>query len=199
MVFCGCSASFKNKENIDLSKVTSFAQHDKDVGSVEVQIARLTARVEQISGHLRVNRKDYSSKRGLEAVLSQRKSLMKYLYKADRYVACGCGTAVTCRPCCCMCILCLPGQQHEPHSAAYPLVQLYISSSWWLLVVFAAVASPCCCPASASWQIFLMTNTNVRTRQARHWCPVHHHVVTSWFKPFKCTASCSWLLLSNCY
>eukprot|EP00775_Hariotina_reticulata_P005249 gene5249-5484_t len=77
-------ASFKNKENIDLSKVASFAQHGKDVGSVEVQIARLTARVEQISSHLRANRKDHSSKRGLEAVLSQRKSLMKYLYKADR-------------------------------------------------------------------------------------------------------------------
>lgn len=81
------SASFKNKENIDLSHVTNYAQHEKDVGSAEVQIARLTARVQQISSHLKVNRKDFGSKRGLEAVLSQRKRLMRYLYKTNRSVA----------------------------------------------------------------------------------------------------------------
>eukprot|EP00879_Flechtneria_rotunda_P002925 GHRR01003142.1.p3 GENE.GHRR01003142.1~~GHRR01003142.1.p3 ORF type:complete len:111 (+),score=34.18 GHRR01003142.1:152-484(+) len=77
-------ASYRNKENIDLSKVTNFTKHEKDAGSTEVQIARLTARVEQISTHLKANRKDFSGKRGLEAVLSQRKRLMQYLYKADR-------------------------------------------------------------------------------------------------------------------
>lgn len=50
----------------------------------QVQIARLSARINQISTHLRVNRKDFSSKRGLEAVLSQRKRLLKYLYRTDR-------------------------------------------------------------------------------------------------------------------
>ncbi len=49
-----------------------------------MQVARLTARIEQISTHLRVNKKDYSSKRGLEAVLSQRKRLLRYLYRTDR-------------------------------------------------------------------------------------------------------------------
>jgi small subunit ribosomal protein S15 len=71
---------------VDLSKVSSFAQHEKDVGSTEVQIARLTARVEQISGHLKTNRKDYSGQRGLQQVLNQRKKLLQYLYKRNRCV-----------------------------------------------------------------------------------------------------------------
>jgi len=77
-------AAYKNKENIDLSKVPAFKRDDADSGSTEVQIARLSARVEQISMHMRQNKKDYSSKRGLEAVLAQRKKLMKYLYKTNR-------------------------------------------------------------------------------------------------------------------
>lgn len=89
--FVLCSASYKNKENVDLSKVPAFAQHDKDVGSTEVQIARLTARVEQISGHLKTNRKDFSGQRGLQQVLSQRKKLLQYLYKTDRWVVRGVG------------------------------------------------------------------------------------------------------------
>ncbi|KAF8071126.1 rps15 [Scenedesmus sp. PABB004] len=78
---CG---SFKNKENVDLSKVANYARHANDAGSTEVQIARLSARVQQISSHLKENRKDSSSKRGLEAVLAQRKSLMQYLYRTNR-------------------------------------------------------------------------------------------------------------------
>ncbi|KAI8475501.1 MAG: hypothetical protein J3K34DRAFT_404370, partial [Monoraphidium minutum] len=78
------SASYKNKENINLEAVPKYKVHDTDAGSTQVQIARLSARIEQISTHLRVNRKDYSSKRGLEAVLSQRKRLLRYLYRTDR-------------------------------------------------------------------------------------------------------------------
>lgn len=78
------SASYKNKENIDLSKVAGFAHHEKDVGSTEVQIARLTARVEQMSSHLKANSKDHSGERGLQAVLAQRRKLLQYLYKKNR-------------------------------------------------------------------------------------------------------------------
>eukprot|EP00195_Chlamydomonas_chlamydogama_P016111 CAMPEP_0202893958 /NCGR_PEP_ID=MMETSP1392-20130828/3438_1 /ASSEMBLY_ACC=CAM_ASM_000868 /TAXON_ID=225041 /ORGANISM="Chlamydomonas chlamydogama, Strain SAG 11-48b" /LENGTH=148 /DNA_ID=CAMNT_0049578475 /DNA_START=59 /DNA_END=505 /DNA_ORIENTATION=+ len=78
------SNSYKNLENINLSRVPEFAKHEKDTGSAEYQIARLTARIEQLSTHLRANRKDFSARRGLEAILSQRKSLLKYLYKSDR-------------------------------------------------------------------------------------------------------------------
>lgn len=95
-----CSASYQNKENVDLSQVAKYAHHEKDVGSSEVQIARLTARVQQISSHLKENRKDHSSKRGLEAVLSQRKSLMRYLYRTNRSATANAGLH---RMICCAC------------------------------------------------------------------------------------------------
>lgn len=86
---CCCSASYKNKENIDLSKVPTIARHENDVGSTEVQVTRLTARVQQISSHLKTNRKDFSGQRGLQQVLNQRKKLLQYLYKKDRWVGTG--------------------------------------------------------------------------------------------------------------
>lgn len=79
-----CSASYKNKENIDLTKVPALAKHENDVGSTEVQVARLSARVEQISSHLKSNRKDFSGQRGLQQVLNQRRKLLQYLHKTDR-------------------------------------------------------------------------------------------------------------------
>jgi ribosomal protein S15 len=85
ILLCVCSASYRNKENIDLSKVAAFAQHGSDVGGTAVQIARLSARVEQLTLHMQNNRKDFGSKRGLQAVLAQRRSLMQYLYRTDRW------------------------------------------------------------------------------------------------------------------
>ncbi|GFR51034.1 hypothetical protein Agub_g13362 [Astrephomene gubernaculifera] len=76
--------SFKNLENIDLSKVPAYQRHAADTGSSEVQVARLSARIAQLSKHLMKNRKDFSARRGLEAVIAQRKSLLQYLYKQDR-------------------------------------------------------------------------------------------------------------------
>lgn len=78
------SNSYKTLENVDLSKLGLYQRHDKDSGSSEVQVARLTARIEQISSHLAVNKKDFAARRGLEAILSQRKSLLQYVYKTDR-------------------------------------------------------------------------------------------------------------------
>lgn len=80
----GRSASYKNQENINLEKVPAFKRHDADVGSSEVQVARLSARIMQISAHLAQNKKDFAARRGLEAILSQRKSLLQYMYKTDR-------------------------------------------------------------------------------------------------------------------
>jgi small subunit ribosomal protein S15 len=78
------SASYRNKENIDLSRVAGFQRSPVDTGSPEAQIARLSARVQQMSKHLIANRKDHGSKRGLERALAQRRSLMQYLYREDR-------------------------------------------------------------------------------------------------------------------
>lgn len=78
------SASFKNRETIDLSQAEQYKRHETDVGSPEYQVARLSARITHITNHLKANRKDNAAKRGLVALLSQRKSLLKYLYGKDR-------------------------------------------------------------------------------------------------------------------
>jgi small subunit ribosomal protein S15 len=59
--------------------VASFERSPADTGSPEVQVARLSARVAQLTAHLQQHRKDYSTRRGLMAVLSQRKQLLTYL------------------------------------------------------------------------------------------------------------------------
>jgi ribosomal protein S15 len=79
-----CSASYKNKENIDLTRSDAYRKNAKDCGSAEFQVALLSARVEQVSKHLTANRKDFAAKRGLIAILSQRKSLLQYLFKENR-------------------------------------------------------------------------------------------------------------------
>ncbi|CAL8463454.1 g2988 [Coccomyxa elongata] len=68
----------------DLSKVDQFKRHEADVGSTEIQIARLTARVNQLTGHLQTHRKDYASTRGLIIILGQRRRLLQYIYKHNR-------------------------------------------------------------------------------------------------------------------
>lgn len=78
------SQSYKNLENINLSRLPEFARHENDTGSSEYQVARLSARVTQLSTHLQANKKDYAAKRGLQAILAQRKSLLQYLYRDNR-------------------------------------------------------------------------------------------------------------------
>lgn len=63
----------------DLSKVPQFTRHGSDSGSPEVQIARLSARVQQLTVHLEQHKKDYSTRRGLLSILSQRKQMLLYL------------------------------------------------------------------------------------------------------------------------
>lgn len=56
------------------------------MGSTEIQIARISARVTQLTGHLQTHRKDYATTRGLVILLGQRRRLLTYLYKHNRYV-----------------------------------------------------------------------------------------------------------------
>ena len=79
-----CRARFRGN-NTDMSRVQQFKRHEKDTGSSEVQISILSARIAQVSTHLKANKKDYASRRGLEAMLTQRRHFMQYLYKHDRY------------------------------------------------------------------------------------------------------------------
>jgi small subunit ribosomal protein S15 len=74
----------ESNQTLDLKE---FQLHDKDTGSADVQVALLTHRIEHLTEHLKVNRKDHSSRRGLLKMVAQRRSLLDYLSKteADRY------------------------------------------------------------------------------------------------------------------
>jgi len=62
---------------------TNFGATAKNTGSIEGQIAMLTERINHISDHLKGNKKDFSSQRGLMMMVGQRKRLLTYLSKHD--------------------------------------------------------------------------------------------------------------------
>lgn len=64
--------------------VREYRRHESDTGSAEVQIALLTQRIQQLTEHLKVHRKDHSSRRGLLKMVGQRSALLKYLARTDR-------------------------------------------------------------------------------------------------------------------
>ena len=57
--------------------------HETDTGSPEVQIAILTARINELTEHLKVHKKDNHSRRGLLKMVGQRRNLLNYLQKKD--------------------------------------------------------------------------------------------------------------------
>ena len=63
--------------------IKEFARDEKDTGSTEVQIAILTKEIEKLTAHLKEHKHDYHSNRGLLMKVGQRRSLLKYLAKAD--------------------------------------------------------------------------------------------------------------------
>ena len=69
--------------------IAEYKRSDSDVGSPEVQIALLTKKINALTEHMKVNKKDYSTRLGLLAMVSRRRRLMDYLKKKDqeRYVA----------------------------------------------------------------------------------------------------------------
>lgn len=69
--------------------VTKYARFEGDTGSAEVQIAILTAEINELTGHLKEHIHDFHSRRGLLKKVGQRRSLQKYLLKSDvtRYKA----------------------------------------------------------------------------------------------------------------
>ncbi|TAD79972.1 MAG: 30S ribosomal protein S15 [Oscillatoriales cyanobacterium] len=64
--------------------INDFQAHGTDTGSADVQVALLTARVEQLSEHLKKNKKDHASRRGLLMIIGRRKRLLAYILKEDR-------------------------------------------------------------------------------------------------------------------
>ena len=63
--------------------IERFKVHSKDTGSAEVQIALLSERINYLTGHFRINRKDHSSRRGLLAMVSRRRRLLEYLKRRN--------------------------------------------------------------------------------------------------------------------
>jgi len=59
--------------------LSEFKQHEGDTGSPEVQIALLTARINQLTEHLKEHKKDHHSRRGLLMMVGQRRRLLNYL------------------------------------------------------------------------------------------------------------------------
>jgi small subunit ribosomal protein S15 len=63
--------------------ITDYHRHDADTGSPEVQIAIMTGRIQQLTDHLRINKKDESCRRGLLKLVGHRRRLLAYLRKSD--------------------------------------------------------------------------------------------------------------------
>ena len=60
-----------------------YATHEGDTGSPEVQIAVLTTRINELTEHLKVHKKDHHSRRGLLKMVGQRRNLLAYLKEND--------------------------------------------------------------------------------------------------------------------
>ncbi|WP_087677897.1 30S ribosomal protein S15 [Garciella nitratireducens] len=63
--------------------IDEYKLHDSDTGSPEVQIAILTERINHLTEHLKIHKKDYHSRRGLLKMVGQRRGLLNYLKEKD--------------------------------------------------------------------------------------------------------------------
>ncbi len=69
----------QDKEKI----IGDFEIHEGDTGSPEVQVALLTTRINELTEHLKIHRKDHASRRGLLKMVGTRAALLKYVSKKD--------------------------------------------------------------------------------------------------------------------
>ena len=63
--------------------IKEYATHEGDTGSPEVQVAVLTARIQELTEHLQTHHKDHHSRRGLLKMVGQRRGLLNYLKEID--------------------------------------------------------------------------------------------------------------------
>jgi small subunit ribosomal protein S15 len=64
--------------------ISDYQVHETDTGSSDVQVAMLTERINKLSAHLKVNKKDHASRRGLLKMIGQRKRLLAYIMREDQ-------------------------------------------------------------------------------------------------------------------
>ena len=70
-------------KDVKQSIIEQYATHEGDTGSPEVQIAVLTKRSNDLTEHLKANKKDHHSRRGLLKMVGRRRNLLAYLQKKD--------------------------------------------------------------------------------------------------------------------
>ena len=69
----------QKKDNV----IDEYKTHDADTGSPEVQIALLTVKINELTEHLKIHKKDHSSRRGLLKMVGTRSALLKYVNNRD--------------------------------------------------------------------------------------------------------------------
>ena len=82
MTSAGIAMAITKEHKQDL--IGTYRRKDTDTGSPEVQIALLTARINDLTNHFLVHKKDHASRRGLLMLVSKRARLLKYLRETDR-------------------------------------------------------------------------------------------------------------------
>ncbi|HEX6462394.1 MAG TPA: 30S ribosomal protein S15 [Candidatus Saccharimonadales bacterium] len=70
-------------QDVKTKVITDNQRHKTDVGSPEVQVAVLTARIKEITEHLKLNKHDFMARRGLLQMVGRRRKLLRYLEKTD--------------------------------------------------------------------------------------------------------------------
>lgn len=83
MVENGKGSGMALSKNEKTAIVSEYAIHEGDTGSPEVQVALLTKRIEDLTEHMKRNKHDYHSQRGLLKMIGERRSLLKYLERED--------------------------------------------------------------------------------------------------------------------
>ncbi|MGK7917397.1 MAG: 30S ribosomal protein S15 [Prochloraceae cyanobacterium] len=63
--------------------ISQYQVHETDTGSADLQVAMLTERINQLTQHLKTNKKDHSSRRGLLKMIGRRKRLLAYIQNED--------------------------------------------------------------------------------------------------------------------
>ena len=71
--------NLKNKKEI----IKKFGANEKDSGSAEVQVALMSQKISELTEHLKTNKNDYATKRGLLMMVGKRKRMLSYLKEKD--------------------------------------------------------------------------------------------------------------------
>lgn len=73
--------SLLQERKLDIIK--TYGQNEADTGSPEVQVALLTARINDLQSHFKANKKDHSSRRGLLKMVGRRRKMLDYIKRSD--------------------------------------------------------------------------------------------------------------------